>query len=62
MPFNVSRHPMSTAHPDAAHAAPTTQGETIMALSLYSLFWNWRREVNAARAAAAEDDAPLGIG
>ncbi len=34
-----------------------------MALSLYSIYWNWRRDVNARRAAAAEDDdAPLGIG
>ncbi len=33
-----------------------------MALSLYSLYWNWRREVHVARAAAAENDAPLGIG
>lgn len=34
-----------------------------MALSLYRLYWNSRRSVNAQRAVAAEDDdAPLGIG
>lgn len=34
-----------------------------MALSLYSIYWNWRREVAAERAAAqGEADAPLGIG
>jgi len=35
----------------------------IMALSLYSIYWNWRREVAAERVAAAYgDDVPLGIG
>lgn len=34
-----------------------------MALSLYTIYWNWRREVDAQRAAAEEEDnAPLGIG
>lgn len=34
-----------------------------MVLSLYRIWWNWRREVEARRAAVAEDDdAPLGIG
>ncbi len=34
-----------------------------MALSLYSIYWNWRREVKARRAAAAAyDGVPLGIG
>lgn len=34
-----------------------------MALSLYSIYWNWRREVEAQRAAvAAYDGVPLGIG
>lgn len=34
-----------------------------MALSLYSIVWNWRREVAAERAAAAYgEDVPLGIG
>jgi hypothetical protein len=35
----------------------------IMALSLYSIYWNWRREVAAEREAAQHDtDVPLGIG
>lgn len=35
----------------------------IMALSLYSIYWNWRREVAAERIAAAYGkDVPLGIG
>jgi hypothetical protein len=35
----------------------------IMALSLYSIYWNWRREMAAERVAAAYgDDVPLGIG
>jgi hypothetical protein len=34
-----------------------------MALSLYSIYWNWRREVAAERTAAqSEEDVPLGIG
>lgn len=34
-----------------------------MALSLYSIYWNWRREVAARRAAEQGDaDVPLGIG
>lgn len=34
-----------------------------MALSLYSIYWNWRREVAAGRMAAAYgEDVPLGIG
>jgi len=34
-----------------------------MALSLYSIYWNWRREVAAEREAAQhETDVPLGIG
>jgi len=35
----------------------------IMALSLYSIYWNWRREVAAERVAAEYgEDVPLGIG
>jgi hypothetical protein len=35
----------------------------IMALSLYSISWNWRREEAAERMAAAYgEDVPLGIG
>jgi hypothetical protein len=34
-----------------------------MALSLYSIYWNWRRQIAAERAAAAYgEDVPLGIG
>lgn len=34
-----------------------------MALSLHSIYWNWRREMAAQRAAAAYgEDVPLGIG
>lgn len=34
-----------------------------MALSLYSIYWNWRRDVGARRAAdGAYDGVPLGIG
>lgn len=34
-----------------------------MAFSLYSIYWNWRREVAAERTAAAYgEDVPLGIG
>lgn len=34
-----------------------------MALSLYSIYWNWRREVAVERIAAAYGkDVPLGIG
>lgn len=34
-----------------------------MALSLYSIYWNWRREVAAKRLATAYgEDVPLGIG
>ena len=34
-----------------------------MALSLYSIYWNWRRDVHARRRVAAEyGDIPLGIG
>ncbi len=34
-----------------------------MALSLYSIYCNWRREVAAERTAAAYgEDVPLGIG
>jgi len=35
----------------------------IMALSLYSIYWNWRREVAAQRMAEAYGEGvPLGIG
>ena len=35
----------------------------IMALSLYRIVWNWRREAAAARIAAQYgNDVPLGIG
>jgi hypothetical protein len=38
-------------------------GRRIMALSLYRIVWNWRREVAASRMAAQYgDDVPLGIG
>jgi hypothetical protein len=38
-------------------------GRMIMALSLYRIVWNWRREVAASRMAAQYgDDVPLGIG
>ena len=34
-----------------------------MALSLYNIYWNWRREVAAERMAASYgEDVPLGIG
>ncbi len=34
-----------------------------MALSLYRIVWNWRREAATARIAAQYgDDVPLGIG
>lgn len=34
-----------------------------MALSLTSIYWNWRRAVAAERAVAQRDeDVPLGIG
>jgi hypothetical protein len=34
-----------------------------MALSLYRIYWNWRREAAAERASAQRDeDVPLGTG
>jgi hypothetical protein len=38
-------------------------GRKIMALSLYRIVWNWRREVAAERIATAYgEDVALGIG